>query len=84
MSKKLSQKLPFNIRGLAVRSTFHPSLSIFFICTKRTVRVYDLVKGKLLKKLETGLKEASSVAVHPGGIVFSYDEIKLLSVFFYT
>ncbi|WJX21872.1 Ribosome biogenesis protein 1, variant 2 [Trifolium repens] len=67
LSKKLSQKLPFNLRGLAVRSTFHPSRSIFFICTKKTVRVYDLLKRKLIKKLDTGLKEASSIAVHPGG-----------------
>ncbi|WJX26171.1 Ribosome biogenesis protein 1, variant 3 [Trifolium repens] len=67
LSKKLSQKLPFNLRGLAVRSTFHPSRSIFFICTKKTVHVYDLLKRKLIKKLDTGLKEASSIAVHPGG-----------------
>ncbi|XP_045817552.1 ribosome biogenesis protein BOP1 homolog [Trifolium pratense] len=67
LSKKLSQKLPFKLHGLAVRSTFHPSRSIFFICTKKTVRVYDLLKRKLIKTLYTGLKEASSIAVHPGG-----------------
>jgi ribosome biogenesis protein ERB1 len=43
--------------------------------------VYDLLKRKLIKKLDTGLKEASSIAVHPGGIIISYEEIKL-SVFF--
>lgn len=67
LSKKLSQKLPFKLHGLAVRSTFHPSRSIFFICTKKTVRVFDLLKSKQIKKLDTGLKEASSIAVHPGG-----------------
>jgi len=44
--------------------------------------VFDLLKSKQIKKLDTGLKEASSIAVHPGGIVISYDEIKLVSVFF--
>ncbi|XP_014519053.1 ribosome biogenesis protein BOP1 homolog [Vigna radiata var. radiata] len=67
LSKKLTQKLPFKLHGLAVRSTFHPSRSIFFVCTKKTVRVYDLLKTKLIKKLDTGLREASSIAVHPGG-----------------
>ncbi|XP_057757716.1 ribosome biogenesis protein BOP1 homolog [Arachis stenosperma] len=67
LSKKLTQKLPFKLHGLAVRSTFHPSRSIFFICTKQSVRVYDLLKRKLIKKLDTGLREASSIAVHPGG-----------------
>lgn len=67
LSKKATQKLPFKLRGIAVRSTFHPSRSIFFICTQKSVRVYDLLKSKLIKKLDTGLKEASSISVHPGG-----------------
>ncbi|CAL0320749.1 unnamed protein product [Lupinus luteus] len=67
LSKKLTQKLPFKLHGLAVRSTFHPSHSIFFVCTKKSVRVYDLLKAKLIKKLDTGLREASSIAIHPGG-----------------
>ncbi|KAL2342256.1 hypothetical protein Fmac_010196 [Flemingia macrophylla] len=67
LSKKLTQKLPFKLHGLAVRSTFHPSRSIFFVCTKKSVRVYDLLKTKIIKKLDTGLREASSIAVHPGG-----------------
>ncbi|RDX91898.1 Ribosome biogenesis protein BOP1-like protein, partial [Mucuna pruriens] len=67
LSKKLTQKLPFKLHGLAVRSTFHPSRSIFFVCTKKSVRVYDLLKTKVIKKLDTGLREASSIAVHPGG-----------------
>jgi len=69
LSKKLTQRLPFKLHGLAVRSTFHPSRSIFFVCTKKSVRVYDLLKTKLIKKLDTGLREASSIAVHPGGMI---------------
>ncbi|KAL5165155.1 Ribosome biogenesis protein BOP1 [Glycine soja] len=67
LSKKLTQKLPFKLHRLVVRSTFHPSCYIFFVCTKKSVRVYDLLKTKIIKSLDTGLHEASSIAVHPEG-----------------
>lgn len=67
LSKKVSQIIPFKLRGLPVSSTFHPTRSVFFVSTKKNVRVYDLLKQKLVKKLETGLREVSSIAVHPGG-----------------
>ncbi|WRX08126.1 WD40 repeat - like 4 [Theobroma cacao] len=35
--------------------------------TKKNVRVYDLLRQKLIKKLETQLREVSSIAVHPAG-----------------
>lgn len=67
LSKKLSQRIPFKLHGLPVTSVFHPTRSIFFVSTKKNVRVYDLLKQRLIKKLETGLREVSSIAVHPGG-----------------
>ncbi|KAB2634638.1 ribosome biogenesis protein BOP1-like protein [Pyrus ussuriensis x Pyrus communis] len=68
LSKKFTQTLSFKLHGVAVTSVFHPTRSFFFISTKKTIRVYDLVKdGKLVKKLETGLREVSSIAVHPSG-----------------
>ncbi|XP_022740823.1 ribosome biogenesis protein BOP1 homolog [Durio zibethinus] len=67
LSKKLTQKLPFKLHGLPVSSVFHPTRSIFFVATKKIVRVYDLLKQKLIKKLETHLREVSSIAVHPTG-----------------
>ncbi|KAL9673832.1 hypothetical protein QQ045_030094 [Rhodiola kirilowii] len=67
LSKKITQKIPFKLHGLPVTSIFHPTRSIFFIATKKTVRAYDLVKKKLIKKLETGVREISSIAIHPGG-----------------
>ncbi|CAI0427358.1 unnamed protein product [Linum tenue] len=67
LSKKLTQRLPFKLKGIAVSSVFHPTRSIFFAVTKKNVRVYDLLKQKLIKKLETGLREVSSIAIHPGG-----------------
>ncbi|CAA0841524.1 Transducin/WD40 repeat-like superfamily protein [Striga hermonthica] len=46
---------------------FHPSRSIFFTASKKDVRVYDLLKQKLIKKLDAGVREISSIAIHPGG-----------------
>lgn len=65
-SKKLTQRIPFKLHGLPVSTAFHPNRSIFFISTKKTVRVYDLLKQKLIKKLE-GVREVSSISIHPGG-----------------
>ncbi|GAV86510.1 WD40 domain-containing protein/BOP1NT domain-containing protein [Cephalotus follicularis] len=67
LSKKLTQIIPFKLQGLPVASAFHPTRSIFFISTKKNVRVYDLLKQKMIKKLETGLREASSISIHPTG-----------------
>lgn len=67
LSKKLSHRIPFKLHGLPVSSVFHPTRSIFFVSTKKNIRVYDLLKQRLIKKLETGLKEVSSIAIHPAG-----------------
>lgn len=80
VSKKLTQKIPFKLHGLPVSSVFHPTRSIFFISTKKNVRVYDLLKQKLIKKLETGLREVSSIAIHPAGTVLAIQLIVTLEV----
>ncbi|PKA45813.1 Ribosome biogenesis protein BOP1 like [Apostasia shenzhenica] len=67
LSKKQTHNPFKKLRGLAVSAIFHPTRSIFFISTKNHVRVYDLLKSKLISKLETGLHEVSSIAIHPGG-----------------
>lgn len=69
LSKKMTQRIPFKLHGLPVSTAFHPSRSVFFISTKMTVRVYDLLKHELIKKLETGLRDVSSIAIHPGGVL---------------
>ncbi|CAN8318600.1 unnamed protein product [Cochlearia groenlandica] len=67
ISKKITTR-PFKIRGLPVCALFHPSRSYFFIATKKNVRVYNLLKeDELVKKLETGMREISSMAIHQGG-----------------
>ncbi|WOL15314.1 ribosome biogenesis protein [Canna indica] len=67
LSKKHTQNPFKKLHGLPVSAVFHPTRSIFFISTKKNVRVYDLLKQKLVKKLETGVREISSIAIHPGG-----------------
>ncbi|EOA14483.1 hypothetical protein CARUB_v10027698mg [Capsella rubella] len=68
LSKKKTQRLPYKIHGLSVCTVFHPSLSYIFVATKKEVRVYNLLKtGLAAKKLKTGLREISSMAIHPGG-----------------
>ena len=69
LSKKFTQRHPFKLHGLPVSAVFHPTRSIFFVSTKKNVRVYDLLKQKLIKKLETGLREVSSISVHPAGLL---------------
>lgn len=71
LSKKLSQRVPFKTKGIPISCAFHPTRSIFFTATKKDVRVYDLLKQKLIKKLEPGVREISSIAIHPGGIFLS-------------
>ncbi|XP_042460297.1 ribosome biogenesis protein BOP1 homolog [Zingiber officinale] len=67
LSKKHTQNPFKKLHGLPIAAVFHPTRSIFFISTKNHVRVYDLLKQKLIKKLETGLCEVSSIAIHPSG-----------------
>ncbi|KAK4476833.1 hypothetical protein RD792_015993 [Penstemon davidsonii] len=57
----------FKTKGIPVSIAFHPTRSIFFTATKKVVRVYDLLKQKLIKKLDAGVREISSIAIHPGG-----------------
>lgn len=55
---------------------FHPSKPFFFHATQRHVRIYNLVKQAMVKKLSSGVKWISSMDVHPNGdhlIVGSYD-----------
>lgn len=67
ISKKRSQ-LPFSkSHGQIVCSLFHPTRPFFFVSTKQFVRIYDLVKQELSKKLSANCKLISSMAIHPKG-----------------
>ncbi|XP_031131507.1 ribosome biogenesis protein BOP1 homolog [Ipomoea triloba] len=67
LSKQNTQRLPFKLHGIPVSTAFHPTRSLFFISTKKVVRVYDLLNPKAIKKLETKLREVSSISIHSSG-----------------
>jgi len=73
ISRKTS--VPFTkCKGQVQTVAFHHNL--FFVATQRYVKVYDLVKQKLEKKLMCNMKHISSISVHPKGdnlLVGSYD-----------
>ncbi|BES94044.1 Pescadillo homolog [Nesidiocoris tenuis] len=70
-------QLPFSrSRGLIQAATFHPNKPLFLVATQRNVRIYDLAKREITKKLLTSSKWIADIAVHPGGdnlIVGTYD-----------
>ncbi|XP_062987318.1 ribosome biogenesis protein BOP1 [Elgaria multicarinata webbii] len=75
-SKRWSQAPFRRSKGQVQRVLFHPLRPFFFVATQRFVRVYNLLKQELTKKLLTNCKWVSSVALHPGGdnlICGSYD-----------
>ncbi|XP_054164412.1 ribosome biogenesis protein bop1-A-like [Oppia nitens] len=76
LSKRKSQ-VPFKkSKGIIQCVLFHPSRPYFFVATNRAIRVYNLVKQEMTKKLLPNCNEISSIAIHPQGdnvIVGSYD-----------
>ncbi|KAH0617325.1 hypothetical protein JD844_015374 [Phrynosoma platyrhinos] len=75
-SKRWSQAPFRRSKGQVQRVLFHPLRPFFFVATQRFVRIYNLLKQELTKKLLTNCKWVSSIAVHPGGdnlICGSYD-----------
>jgi len=67
LSKWRSQ-VPFSkSKGQVQCVLFHPIRPSLFVATQRHVRIYDLVKQELTKKLMSGAKWISSIAIHPNG-----------------
>eukprot|EP00092_Neocalanus_flemingeri_P020013 GFUD01021673.1.p1 GENE.GFUD01021673.1~~GFUD01021673.1.p1 ORF type:complete len:738 (+),score=261.12 GFUD01021673.1:70-2283(+) len=67
LSKWRSQ-VPFSkAKGQVQCVLFHPVRPSLFVATQRHVRIYDLVKQELTKKLMSGAKWISSIAIHPAG-----------------
>jgi ribosome biogenesis protein ERB1 len=71
-------QIPFSkSKGLIQTVLFHPIRPYLFVATQRHVRVYNLSKQELSKKLQTGAKWISSLAIHPKGdnvLVGTYDK----------
>ncbi|XP_078039140.1 ribosome biogenesis protein BOP1 homolog [Augochlora pura] len=76
LSKRRSQ-LPFTkAKGLIQCVLFHPIRPYLFVATQRNVRIYDLVKQEMIKKLLSNSQWISSMTIHPGGdniLVGTYD-----------
>jgi len=76
LTKRRSQ-VPFSkSSGIIQVVLFHPTRPYLVVATERAVRIYNLMKQQLSKKLQANCKLISSVAIHPGGdniIVGSFD-----------
>ncbi|XP_057338087.1 ribosome biogenesis protein BOP1 homolog [Microplitis mediator] len=76
LSKRRSQ-VPFNrSKGLIQCVLFHPIRPFLFVATQRNIRIYDLVKQEIFKKLFSNSQWISSMSIHPGGdniLVGTYD-----------
>nr|XP_057902467.1 ribosome biogenesis protein bop1-like isoform X1 [Doryrhamphus excisus] len=76
LSRRRSQNPFRRNKGLVQCVSFHPIRPYFFVATQRSIRIYNLVKQEMSKKLQANSKWISSMAVHPGGdhvICASYD-----------
>ncbi|XP_060915566.1 ribosome biogenesis protein bop1 isoform X2 [Labrus mixtus] len=76
VSRRRSQNPFRKNKGLVQTVSFHPVRPYFFVATQRSVRIYNLVKQEMTKKLQANSKWISSMAVHPAGdhvICGSYD-----------
>ncbi|EDV36963.1 uncharacterized protein Dana_GF11675 [Drosophila ananassae] len=77
LSKRRSQ-IPFSkSKGLIQCVLFHPVKPCFFVATQHNIRIYDLVKQELVKKLLTNSKWISGMSIHPKGdnlLVSTYDK----------
>eukprot|EP00882_Tetradesmus_deserticola_P025288 GHRQ01027763.1.p1 GENE.GHRQ01027763.1~~GHRQ01027763.1.p1 ORF type:complete len:161 (+),score=67.49 GHRQ01027763.1:245-727(+) len=54
-------------RGRVQRVAFHPLKPFFFVATQNAVRIYNLAKQALAKKLLGGSGVVSCMALHPSG-----------------
>nr|NVI69942.1 putative ribosome biogenesis protein BOP1 homolog [Cucujiformia] len=76
ISQRRSQLPLTKSKGLIQCVLFHPIKPCLFVATQRHVRIYDLVKQTLVKKLITNSKWISTMAIHTGGdnlLVGTYD-----------
>ncbi|XP_048848818.1 ribosome biogenesis protein bop1 [Brienomyrus brachyistius] len=76
ITKRRSQNPFRKNKGLVQCVSFHPIRPYFFVATQRYIRIYNLIKQELMKKLSANCKWISSMAIHPAGdnvICGSYD-----------
>lgn len=77
LSKRNSQTAFSKPHGMVQCVLFHPIKPWLFVATQHHIRIYDLVKQELYKKLTPSCKWISKIAIHPKGdnlIVSTYDK----------
>lgn len=77
LSRAQSQSPFLKLKNVVQRACFHPTKPFFFVATQRHIRVYNLAKHELSKRLQSGVQQISSLDIHPQGdslIVGSYDQ----------
>ena len=67
LSKGATQNPFRKNRGIVARALFHPVKPFFFVATQQAVRVYNLAKQSLAKKLVAGSGVITSMSIHPSG-----------------
>lgn len=67
LSHRRSQAPFSKLKGTISKVLFHPVRPYFFVAMQKFVRVYNLLKQELSKKLISNCKWISSIAVHPKG-----------------
>lgn len=62
-------QLPFTSaqKNVFQKITFHPTRPLFYLATQRYVKVWNLAKQEMQRKLEPNVKWVSSIAVHKTG-----------------
>lgn len=77
ISKHLSQSPFKKLKGIIMDAKFHPFKPQLFVCSQRTIRIYDLSQQSLIKKLMPGARLLSNIDIHPRGdnlLAGSYDK----------
>lgn len=67
LSKRATQNPFAKSKADSIKVLFHPSKPFLFVGTRKHVKVYNLLKQSLAKKLIGGFKYMSSFEIHPGG-----------------
>lgn len=67
LSQRRSQAPFSKLKGSVSKVLFHPVRPYLFVAMQRFVRVYNLLKQELSKKLVSNCKWISSIAIHPKG-----------------
>ena len=67
LSKCHSQNPFRKNKGIVARAMFHPTKPFFFVATQQAVRIYNLAKQSLAKKLVSGSGVITSMSIHPSG-----------------